>query len=112
MTYLELDSDGLAFQLLGVEVMSINAGCLELNEFENDRTGGAFMVRFDWSWLGGMVWIGSNGPEINLYRRGGLAKTIDTAGLEPCNAWLWDEPSDAELAEIEAELAVADLFEP
>ena len=111
-TYFELDCNGLAFGLAGVEVMSLNAGCLDLDETSNNPYGGALMVRFDFGWLAGMLWLGPLGPEPNVYRRGAHASVIDLSRLETSQRdWRDFDPTDADLAEIEAELAIEALFD-
>lgn len=112
MTYFELDCNGVAFELAGVEVMSLNANCMELDETGPQPFGGALMVRFDFGWLAGMFWLGPMGPELNIYRRGALASLIDVSRLETSQRdWADFDPTDADLAEIEAELAVDALFD-
>lgn len=110
--YLDLDCDGLAIGLGPVELMSMNPSCLELAESDGEHPapppGGAFMLRWDFPGLGGMLWLDARGPELTTYRRGALAPRLSLSHRD--DLWLLDEPTEADLAEAEAWLAVDELF--
>lgn len=117
MAYVEIDEDGLAVGFWGLEVMSINGNVYstfsESDLFEEGQliTGGSLNVRLATPWFSWSAWLDANGLEIFTTKI--PAKVAPGLQPEEWNTPLpfseLDEPTDADLAELEAWIAIERL---
>ena len=109
MVWLEIDDGGLAFGVLGLEVLCVNEGGMREAEsewnFEDGQLvqGGATNIRLVTPWWEWNAWLDANGLQTYFSR----ANTRNT----PLPFSELDEPTEADLAEAAAWLAIEELYD-